>query len=173
MVNGLGYGYEWCEFRLAGLSYAGAASEKLKKASKTNDFRFFWPWLPDATADCSAPCGPIRTKFFVVNRLGYGYWPCEFCWAGSRYAGAGTPAATIDGASTAGGRAKISNSVSKGMQDDAREVVRTTFNPFSMLFQMRYVRTRCSDLLYYFLYHLCLYSNIFTDIFTVFRRFHM
>ena len=72
-----------------------------------------------------------------------------------------------------GGRAKISNSVSKGMQDDAREVVRTTFNPFSMLFQMRYVRTRCSDLLYYFLYHLCLYSNIFTDIFTVFRRFHM
>ena len=62
----------------------------VKKGSKTDDFRRFWPGLPDGAADCSAPCGPIRPKFYVVNGLEYGYWPCEFRWAGSRYAGAVT-----------------------------------------------------------------------------------
>ena len=37
------------------------------------------------------------------------------------------------------------------MLTTAQEVVITTFRPFWMIFQMRYVRTRCLDLLYYFL----------------------
>ena len=45
----------------------------VKKGSKTDDFRRFWPGLPDGAADCSAPCGPIRPKFYVVNGLEYGY----------------------------------------------------------------------------------------------------
>ena len=52
----------------------GRSGQKtVKKASKTDDFRRFWPGLPDGAADCSAPCGPIRLKFYVVNGLGYGY----------------------------------------------------------------------------------------------------
>ena len=31
------------------------------------------PRLTDSAADCSAPCGPIWLKFYVVNGLGYGY----------------------------------------------------------------------------------------------------
>ena len=30
------------------------------------------PGLADIAADCSAPCGPIWPKFYVVNGLGYG-----------------------------------------------------------------------------------------------------
>ena len=45
------------------------------------------PGLPNGAANCSAPCGPIRPKFHVVNGLGYGYGPCKFSWAGSRYVG--------------------------------------------------------------------------------------
>ena len=52
------------------LRYMGAAVEK---PSKTDNFRRFWPGLPDGAADCSAPCGPIRPKFYVVNGLEYGY----------------------------------------------------------------------------------------------------
>ena len=37
------------------------------------DFRHFYPGLADIAADCSAPCGPIRPKFYVVSGLGYGY----------------------------------------------------------------------------------------------------
>ena len=44
-----------------------------KKASKTDDFRRFWPGLPDSAAYCAAPCGLIWPKFYVVNGLGYGY----------------------------------------------------------------------------------------------------
>ena len=46
------------------------------------------PGLADIAADCSAPCGPIWPKFYVMNGLGFGYKRCEFCWAGLRYAGA-------------------------------------------------------------------------------------
>ena len=70
VVNGLGYGYKRCEFSRYALRYAGAAAEK---PAKTDDFRRFWPGLPDGAADCSAPCGPIWPKFCVVNGLGYGY----------------------------------------------------------------------------------------------------
>ena len=47
-----------------------------------------WPGLTDCAADCSAPCGPIWLKFYVVNGLGYGYKQCKFRWGMSRYAGA-------------------------------------------------------------------------------------
>ena len=57
----------WVELR----GCSGRKTEK--KASKTDDFRRFWPGLPDGAADCSAPCGPIWPKFCVVNGLGYGY----------------------------------------------------------------------------------------------------
>ena len=46
------------------------------------------PWLTDGTADCSGLCGPIRLKFYVVNRLGYGYKQCKFCRGALRYASA-------------------------------------------------------------------------------------
>ena len=70
VLNGLGYGYKRCEFSRYASRYAGAAAEK---PAKTDDFRRFWPGLPDGAADCSAPCEPIWPKFYVVNRLGYGY----------------------------------------------------------------------------------------------------
>ena len=43
------------------------------KTVKTDDFRHFWPGLTDAAADCSAPCGPIQPKFYVVDGIGYGH----------------------------------------------------------------------------------------------------
>ena len=39
-------------------------------------------------ADCSAPNGPIRLKFYVVDGLGYGYKQCEFRGDASRYVSA-------------------------------------------------------------------------------------
>ena len=83
VVNGLGYGYKRCEFSRHASRYAGAAAEK---PAKTDNFRCFWPGLPDGAADCSAPCGPIWPKFYVVKRLGYGYGQCKFCRGASRYA---------------------------------------------------------------------------------------
>ena len=44
------------------------------------------PGLADIAADCSAPCGPIWPKLYMVNTLGYGYGCCKFCWGMSRYA---------------------------------------------------------------------------------------
>ena len=85
MVKGLEYGYKLFEFRWDASRYVGTAVEK---PSKTDDFRCFWPGLPDGAADCSAPCGATWLKSYVVNGLGYGYKRCEFCWGESRYAGA-------------------------------------------------------------------------------------
>ena len=50
------------------------------------NFHHFQPGLADNVADCSAPCGQIWPNFYAVNRLGYGYKQCEFCWGVSRYA---------------------------------------------------------------------------------------
>ena len=44
--------------------------------------------LSDIAADCSAPCGPIQSKFHVVNRLGYGKRWLEFRWCALTYTGA-------------------------------------------------------------------------------------
>ena len=46
------------------------------------------PGLANVVADCSAPCGPIQSKFHVVNRLGYGNRWLEFRWCALTYAGA-------------------------------------------------------------------------------------
>ena len=64
--------------------HSGRKTEKSVK--KTTIFDVLGPGCP-MLADCSA-FGPIRPKFYVVNRLGYGYKQCEFHQAGSRYAGA-------------------------------------------------------------------------------------
>ena len=37
---------------------------------------------------CSAPCGPIRLKFYVLDGLGYGHKGFEFRWDASRYVSA-------------------------------------------------------------------------------------
>ena len=85
VINGLGYGHKRFEFHWDASRYVSAAVEKL---SKTNDFRRFWPRLTDASADCSAPCGPIQPKFYVVDGLGYGHKRFEFRWDASRYVSA-------------------------------------------------------------------------------------
>ena len=82
VVDGLGHGYTQCEFLKDALRYVSAAVEK---PSKTDDFRCFWPGLTDGAADCSAPCGLIRLKFYVVDGLGHGYKQCEFRRDALRY----------------------------------------------------------------------------------------
>ena len=47
-----------------------------------------WGRLPHAMADCSAPCWPIRLKFYMVGGLGYGHKWFEFRWDASRYVSA-------------------------------------------------------------------------------------
>ena len=51
------------------MTYADASVEK---PSKTDKFHRFLPGLTEGAADCSAPCGPIQQKFYVVKELGYG-----------------------------------------------------------------------------------------------------
>ena len=82
VLNGHWGGFDFLKKKIkifARIFFYGCVRQKLI-------FAGFWAGLTDCVADCSAPCGPIRLKFYVVNGLGYGYWWWKFCWGTLRYA---------------------------------------------------------------------------------------
>ena len=94
----------------------------------------------------------FEKKTRLATTLGLG----ERAWASERTTGGGVFARQIQ--------------TFQLMLTIAQEVVRTTFTQFCMNFRMRYVRTGCLDLLYYFLCHKCQQQLLFPHNFAYFLK---